>query len=72
MSDLKEKRELSKVNQRKCKFCKCSNYVKPKCTIKGGSAIVQIQGQNLVEEKPEFTSAEKDQLKMPNVEQEDL
>jgi len=70
MSDLKGKQELSKVNQRKCKFCNCSNYIKPECKIKERSAIVKIQSQNLIEEKPESMSSKENQLKMPNAEQE--
>jgi len=57
MSDLKENRELSRINQKKCKFCNCSNYVKPKYRSKEESTIVKIQSQNLVKEEPRSMSS---------------
>jgi len=72
MSDLKEKQELSRINQKKCKFYNCSSYVKPKCKIEGGRAIVEIPSQNLVEEKSELMDVKENRLKMPEVEQKDL
>jgi len=62
MSDLKEKQELSKMNQKRCKFCNCSNYVKPECKIKERSAIVKIQGEDLKDMKPEISIKENQQL----------
>jgi len=47
MSDLREKRELSKMNRKKCKFCNCSNYVRLECKTKERSAIVKIPNVDL-------------------------
>jgi len=71
VSDLKTKRELSRINKKKCKFCNCLNYVKPECKTKKGITIGKMQSQNLMEAKPELTSVKKNQLEMLDAEQEE-
>jgi len=70
MSDLREKQELSKMNHKKCKYCNCSNYVRPECEIKERSAIVKIKNVDLKDVKPEIC-VKRNQLKMPIAEQEE-
>lgn len=69
MSDLGEKRELSKMNRKKCKYCDCSNYVKPGCKVKQRSAIVKISNEDWKDVKSEICVKEK-QFKMLEAEQE--
>lgn len=72
MSDLKEKRELSRIDQKKCQFCNCSSYVKPECGFKKEITIVKIQSQHLLEVKSESMDLKENQLKISNAEQKDL
>jgi len=71
MSDLKAKQELFKINQKKCKFCNCLNYVKPECKTKKGVTTVEMQSKDLMEEKPKLTCVKKNQLEMLAVERKD-
>jgi putative ribosome biogenesis GTPase RsgA len=68
MSDLREKRELSKMNRKKCQFCNCSSYVKPGCKVKQRSAIVKISNEDLKDVNSKICVKEK-QLKMLEAEQ---
>jgi len=43
MENIKSKKQSSKLVKGECKFCKCQNYTRQKCTSKqvGGSKLVR-------------------------------
>jgi len=70
MSDLRAKYELSKMNQKNCKYCNCSNYMRLECKVKQGSAIVKVLNEDLKDVKPEICVKE-NQLELLEVEHEE-
>jgi len=53
MSDIKVNQELSKLNQKKCKFCNQLDYIKPECKVKKGIATIEIKSKDSMEEEEE-------------------